>query len=168
MKYCLFIYSSYLLIFFQKICRGQTRHCISDNYTLQLLPPPNHQHLTTIYISAHLSQDGISPTPDNQLTLLRPFNTFHQFLCSLKQVLVGPGKKQLRMSMVWVCHKQRTSYTDIYVFLKKYYQHSNIVHIFFVVLNRVKEGLFQYAGTKDRRAKTSQEITAYKCVNLLV
>uniref|UniRef100_A0A2C9KC34 Uncharacterized protein n=1 Tax=Biomphalaria glabrata TaxID=6526 RepID=A0A2C9KC34_BIOGL len=25
---------------------------------------------------------------------------------------------------------------------------------------RVKEGLFQYAGTKDKRAKTTQEVTA--------
>lgn len=29
-------------------------------------------------------------------------------------------------------------------------------------LLRLKSGLFQYAGTKDRRAKTSQEVTAYR------
>ena len=27
---------------------------------------------------------------------------------------------------------------------------------------RLKSSLFQYAGTKDRRAKTSQEVTAYR------
>lgn len=27
---------------------------------------------------------------------------------------------------------------------------------------RVKPNLFTYAGTKDRRAKTSQEVTAYR------
>jgi len=38
-----------------------------------------------------------------------------------------------------------------------------LIHIDNVLYTcRVKERLFQYSGTKDKRAKTSQEVTAYR------
>ena len=44
---------------------------------------------------------------------------------------------------------------------------ADMKRVHFAFVNRIKENVFQYAGTKDRRARTSQEVTANRyCLSM--
>ncbi|PVD25207.1 hypothetical protein C0Q70_15705 [Pomacea canaliculata] len=72
------------------------------------------------------------------------------------------GGKDSRQSSCpeWPANKSKLPYCR-FVLYKENKDTMDVISLMAKFL-KVKEGLFQYAGTKDRRAKTSQEITAYK------